>query len=140
MLQRGAALVVRAGMFDNLSQRLEKVWDTVRKDGKLTADNIKEPMREIRRALLEADVRLLLSTHAEVFIKNIRSFYMCVHVSPSADEHYHVWGVLLAWKSCMFQTACMHTVNEGTQQQRKLEHTSSKIRCAATHDFDTFFA
>ncbi|KAK9902214.1 hypothetical protein WJX75_007861 [Coccomyxa subellipsoidea] len=45
-------------MFDNLSQRLEGVWDTVRKDGKLTADNIKTPMREIRRALLEADVSL----------------------------------------------------------------------------------
>ncbi|CAL8466014.1 g5550 [Coccomyxa elongata] len=56
--QRGSCLVVRAGMFDNLSQRLEGVWDTVRKDGKLTADNIKTPMREIRRALLEADVSL----------------------------------------------------------------------------------
>lgn len=56
--QRGSCLVVRAGMFDNLSQRLEGVWDTVRKDGKLTADNIKTPMREIRRALLEADVRM----------------------------------------------------------------------------------
>lgn len=44
-------------MFDNLSQRLDKAWDMVRKDGKLTSDNIKEPMREIRRALLEADVR-----------------------------------------------------------------------------------
>ena len=44
-------------MFDNLSQRLDKAWDLVRKDGKLTAVNIKEPMREIRRALLEADVR-----------------------------------------------------------------------------------
>ena len=44
-------------MFDNLSQRLDKAWDLVRKDGKLTPDNIKEPMREIRRALLEADVR-----------------------------------------------------------------------------------
>ena len=29
----------------------------VRRDGKLTAENIKAPMREIRRALLEADVR-----------------------------------------------------------------------------------
>ena len=48
---------MRAGMFDNLSQRLDKAWDLVRKDGKLTSDNIKEPMREIRRALLEADVR-----------------------------------------------------------------------------------
>ena len=56
MLQRCQRLLVRAGMFDNLSQRLDKAWDLVRKDGKLTADNIKEPMREIRRALLEADV------------------------------------------------------------------------------------
>ena len=30
----------------------------VRKDGQLTAENIKEPLREIRRALLEADVSL----------------------------------------------------------------------------------
>jgi len=45
-------------MFDNLSVGLEKAWDAVRKDGKLTADNIKTPMREIRRALLEADVSL----------------------------------------------------------------------------------
>lgn len=45
-------------MFDDLSRNLEKAWDMVRKDGKLTKENIKEPMREIRRALLEADVRL----------------------------------------------------------------------------------
>ena len=43
-------------MFDDLSKSLDKAWDMVRKDGKLTKDNIKEPMREIRRALLEADV------------------------------------------------------------------------------------
>ena len=49
--------VVRMGMFDDLSNSLGKAWDLVKKDGKLTADNIKAPMREIRRALLEADVR-----------------------------------------------------------------------------------
>lgn len=43
-------------MFDNLSSGMEKAWDMVRKDGKLTKDNVKGPMREIRRALLEADV------------------------------------------------------------------------------------
>ena len=51
---------VRMGMFDDLSVSLNKAWDIVRKDGKLTADNIKGPMREIRRALLEADVHILL--------------------------------------------------------------------------------
>ena len=54
-------MAVRAAMFDNLNRGLEKAWDLVRKDGKLTKDNIKGPMREIRRALLEADVRLLSS-------------------------------------------------------------------------------
>ena len=48
----------RAAPFDNLSRGLEKAWDMVRKDGKLTSENIKEPMLEIRRALLEADVSL----------------------------------------------------------------------------------
>ena len=56
-MQRGCGLQLRAAMFDGLSQRLEKAWDSVRKDGKLTAENIKGPLREIRRALLEADVR-----------------------------------------------------------------------------------
>ncbi|KAL4537855.1 hypothetical protein Ndes2437B_g08950 [Nannochloris sp. 'desiccata'] len=51
-------LIVRAAAFDNLSRGLEKAWDMVRKDGKLTSENIKEPLREIRRALLEADVSL----------------------------------------------------------------------------------
>jgi signal recognition particle subunit SRP54 len=37
---------------------MNRAWDLVRKDGKLSADNIKAPMREIRRALLEADVSL----------------------------------------------------------------------------------
>jgi len=50
-------LVVRASAsFDSLSSSLSKAWDSIRIDGKLTAENIKGPMREIRRALLEADV------------------------------------------------------------------------------------
>ena len=59
LLQARGLIAVRAAMFDNLNRGLEKAWDLVRKDGKLTKDNIKGPMREIRRALLEADVRQL---------------------------------------------------------------------------------
>ena len=51
------SLVVRAAAsFDSLSNSLSKAWDSIRIDGKLTAENIQGPMREIRRALLEADV------------------------------------------------------------------------------------
>lgn len=47
---RPRVLRTQAAMFDGLSRSLEKAWDIVRKDSKLTADNIKEPMREIRWA------------------------------------------------------------------------------------------
>ena len=43
-------------MFDQLSDRLQSTLSDVRKRGKLTEDDIDKAMREIRLALLEADV------------------------------------------------------------------------------------
>lgn len=45
-------------MFENLSERLGRTLDNLRGRGRLTEDNIKESMREVRMALLEADVAL----------------------------------------------------------------------------------
>jgi signal recognition particle subunit SRP54 len=45
-------------MFDNLTERLGKVLDNLRGQGRLTEENIKDTMREVRMALLEADVAL----------------------------------------------------------------------------------
>lgn len=45
-------------MFDNLSERLAKTFKTLRGQGRLTEDNIKDALRDVRRALLEADVAL----------------------------------------------------------------------------------
>ena len=45
-------------MFDNLSQRLTKTMQKLRGRGRLTEDSIKETLREVRIALLEADVAL----------------------------------------------------------------------------------
>ncbi|AKS42430.1 signal recognition particle protein [Wenzhouxiangella marina] len=45
-------------MFDQLSQRLTGSLERLRGRGKLTEDNIREAMREVRIALLEADVAL----------------------------------------------------------------------------------
>ncbi|MCP4994839.1 MAG: signal recognition particle protein [Gammaproteobacteria bacterium] len=45
-------------MFDNLTERLGGVLDKLRGQGRLTDENIKETMREVRMALLEADVAL----------------------------------------------------------------------------------
>ncbi|MGI6045950.1 MAG: signal recognition particle protein [Eggerthellaceae bacterium] len=43
-------------MFDNLSQRLQGIFSGLKGKGRLTEDDINEAMREIRMALLEADV------------------------------------------------------------------------------------
>src|SRR5277367_3240357 len=43
-------------MFDNLSEKLQRVFKNLRGEGKLTAENMDEALREIRVALLEADV------------------------------------------------------------------------------------
>ena len=43
-------------MFENLTERLEGAFKKLRGHGKLTEENIKEGMREVRMALLEADV------------------------------------------------------------------------------------
>jgi signal recognition particle subunit SRP54 len=43
-------------MFDSLTEKLEATFKKLRGHGSLTEDNIKDALKEIRRALLEADV------------------------------------------------------------------------------------
>ncbi|GKV31824.1 hypothetical protein SLEP1_g40487 [Rubroshorea leprosula] len=50
--------VVRAEMFGQLTSGLEAAWSKLKGEEVLTKENIMEPMRDIRRALLEADVSL----------------------------------------------------------------------------------
>jgi signal recognition particle subunit SRP54 len=45
-------------MFDNLTQRLSQTMQKLRGKGRLTEDGVKETLREVRIALLEADVAL----------------------------------------------------------------------------------
>lgn len=45
-------------MFENLSERLRTVTERLRGRGRLTEDNIQEAVRDVRRALIEADVAL----------------------------------------------------------------------------------
>lgn len=43
-------------MFDSLSDRFQKIFKHLRGQGRLTEENIREALREVRMALLEADV------------------------------------------------------------------------------------
>ncbi|KAL9399911.1 hypothetical protein Peur_008872 [Populus x canadensis] len=50
--------VIKAEMFGQLTSGLESAWNKLKGEEVLTKENIAEPMRDIRRALLEADVSL----------------------------------------------------------------------------------
>jgi len=56
-------------MFDNLTERLTGTLKKIKGQGKLTESNIKDTLREVRMALLEADVALPVVTD---FIENIK--------------------------------------------------------------------
>lgn len=56
-------------MFDSLSERLGRTIKNLRGQGRLSEDNIKETLREVRMALLEADVALPV---VREFIERIR--------------------------------------------------------------------
>ena len=43
-------------MFENLSERLERSWKILKGEGKITEINIAETLKDVRRALLDADV------------------------------------------------------------------------------------
>lgn len=56
-------------MFDNLTDRLSNTLKKLKGQGRLTEDNIKETLREVRMALLEADVALPVVTD---FIERVK--------------------------------------------------------------------
>ena len=47
-------------MFESLSQRLDSVFERLRSKGRITEQDVTEAMREVRQALLEADVNFKL--------------------------------------------------------------------------------
>jgi len=57
-------------MFDSLSDKLESVFKKLRGQGVMSEDNIKEALREVRLALLEADVNFKV---VKDFVENVRS-------------------------------------------------------------------
>ncbi|MDX1785489.1 MAG: signal recognition particle protein [Roseovarius sp.] len=56
-------------MFENLSERLSGVFDRLTKQGALSEDDVKTALREVRVALLEADVSLPV---ARDFVKHVQ--------------------------------------------------------------------
>ena len=67
-------------MFSNLSDRLEAIGKRLKGKGRLTEDNIRETLREVRMALLEADVALPV---VKAFIDQVRERALGAEVTKS---------------------------------------------------------
>lgn len=69
-------------MFDTLSEKLKKTFKSIRGQGKLTERNMKDGLRQIRMALLEADVNFRV---VKEFISNVETELRGQHVLDSVS-------------------------------------------------------
>jgi signal recognition particle subunit SRP54 len=74
-------------MFENLSDKLQRVFKNIRGEGKLTAENMEQALREIRVALLEADVNFKV---VKEFIAKVREKSMGEEVLSALSPGQHV--------------------------------------------------
>lgn len=78
-------------MFNNLSEKLDKVFRNIRGRGYLTEQNIKDALREIRMALLEADVNFKIVKN---FIAEVEKRALGVEVMKSLTPGQQVVKVV----------------------------------------------
>ncbi len=79
-------------MFDSLSDRLQSTFDSLRGKGRLTEDDINKAMREIRMALLEADVNYRV---VKGFVASCKEKCMTAEVLDSLTPAQNVVRIVL---------------------------------------------
>src|SRR5579871_6721317 len=78
-------------MFDTLTARLTRTLDALRGRGRITEDNISEALREVRVALLEADVALPV---IKTFIESVKAKALGAEVASSLTPGQAFIGIL----------------------------------------------
>ena len=78
-------------MFENLSEKLQRVFKNLRGEGKLTAENMESALREIRVALLEADVHFRV---VKQLIENVKEKAMGQEVLQALSPAQQVIGIV----------------------------------------------
>jgi signal recognition particle subunit SRP54 len=80
-------------MFENLTARLTRTVEALRGRGRITEENVSEVLREVRVALLEADVALPV---IKAFIDGVKAKALGVEVSSSLTPGQAFNGILQA--------------------------------------------
>lgn len=78
-------------MLDNLTQRFGKVFKNIRGQARLDEDNIKEALREVRLALLEADVSLPV---VKEFVNNVRERALGREIADNLTPEQAFFGIV----------------------------------------------
>jgi signal recognition particle subunit SRP54 len=78
-------------LFENLTARLSRTVDTLRGRGRITEENVGESLREVRMALLEADVALPV---VKTFIERVKQKALGEEVSASLTPGQAFVGIL----------------------------------------------
>jgi signal recognition particle subunit SRP54 len=78
-------------MFDNLSDKLQRVFKNLRGEGRLSAENMEAALREVRVALLEADVNFKV---VKQLIESVRQRAMGQEVLNSLSPYQQVIGII----------------------------------------------
>ena len=78
-------------MFDNLTARLARSIESLRGKGRITDENVAETLREVRVALLEADVALPV---VKTFIDGVKAKALGAEVASSLTPGQALIGIL----------------------------------------------
>jgi signal recognition particle subunit SRP54 len=78
-------------LFENLTARLSRTVDTLRGRGRITEENVGESLREVRMALLEADVALPV---IKAFIERVKQKALGAEVTASLSPGQAFVGIL----------------------------------------------
>ncbi|MDI6779954.1 MAG: signal recognition particle protein [Bacteroidota bacterium] len=78
-------------MFDNLTEKLESVFKKLRGYGKITESNISDSMREVRRALLDADVNYKV---VKQFVEDVQKRAMGQEVIASLNPGHLIIKII----------------------------------------------
>jgi signal recognition particle subunit SRP54 len=78
-------------MFDNLSDKLQRVFKNLRGEGRLTAENMESALREVRVALLEADVNFKV---VKQLIEAVKERALGKEVLASLSPSQQVIGII----------------------------------------------
>ena len=71
-------------MFDSLSERLERSWKILKGEGKITEINVAETLKDVRRALLDADVNYKV---AKTFTDQVKQKALGQNVLTAVKPH-----------------------------------------------------